>query len=141
MARTFYWYSNSSLTTQITTLSQAFAEDGSDGAIDRLVYIGSVSTGKKLLADTNPGVDPIPIFIDDDDGAGIGQSVAGVKLALDQADLDTAVAGAPLDGPTQILSGVAQALPVWIRRDPDELTEGTYDDLILGFGPARERLV
>jgi hypothetical protein len=140
MAQTFGFYLNSSLTIPITKLSQAFAEDGSDGAIDRLVYIGSTTTGKKLLADSDPGVDPIPIFVEDEDGEEEGQTVAGVKLALSQADLDTAEAGAPIDGPSQILSGVAQALPVWIRREPDVLEEGTYNDLALRFGPVRERL-
>jgi hypothetical protein len=140
MAQTFGFYLNSSLTTPITKLSQAFAEDGSDGAVDRLVYIGSTVSGKKLLAATDPGVDPIPIFVDDEDGEEEGQSVDGVKLALSQADLDTAVAGAPIDGPSQILSGAINALPVWIRREPTELEEGTYNDLKLRFGPARERL-
>lgn len=140
MAQTFKFYLNSSLTVELTTLSQAFAEDGSDGAVDRLVYIGSVTTGKKLLAASDPGVDPIPIGVEDEDGDETGQSATGVRLALTQADLDTAVDGEAIDGPTQILSGVAQALPVWIRREPTNLDEGTYTDLTVTFGPAVERL-
>ena len=141
MAQTFKWYLNSSLTTELTTLSQAFGSDGSDGAIDKLVYLGSTTTGKKILAASDPGVDAIPISIADDDGSGTWPAATGVKLALTQGDLDTAVAGAAIDGPAQILSGVAQALPVWIRRDPNNLTEGTYDDLSIAFGPVVERAV
>ena len=139
MAQTFKWYLNSSLTTELTTLSQAFASDGSDGAIDKLVYLGSTTSSKKILAASDPGVDAIPIFISDDDGSGTGQAATGVMLALTQGDLDNAVAGAAIDGPAQILSGVAQALHVWIRRDPNNLTEGTYDDLTISFGPVVER--
>jgi hypothetical protein len=139
MAQTFKWYLNSSLTTEVTMLSQVFGSDGLDGAIDKLVYIGSTASSKKMLAASNPGVDAIPIFIADDDGSGTGQAATGVKLALTQGDLDTAVAGAAIDGPAQILSGVAQALPVWIRRDPNNLTEGTYDDMTVKFGPFVER--
>jgi hypothetical protein len=139
MAQTFKWYLNSSLTTELTTLSQAFGSDGSDGAIDKLVYLGSTTSLKKILAASDPGVDAIPISIADDDGSGTGQAATSVKLALTQGDLDTAVGGAAIDGPAQILSGVAQALPVWIRRDPSNLTVGTYDDLTITFGPVVER--
>jgi hypothetical protein len=139
MAQTFKWYLNSSLTTELTTLSQAFGSDGSDGAIDKLVYLGSTTSAKKILAASDPGVDPIPIYVADGDGSGTGQAATGVKLALTQGDLDTAVAGAAIDGPAQILSGVAQALPVWIRREPNNLTEGTYSDLTTEFGPVVER--
>ena len=141
MTATFKWYLNSSLTTVITKLSQAFADDGSDGAKDRMVYIASTTSSKAILASSDPGVDAIPIYIGDGDGSGTGQAATGVKLALTQGDLDTAVGGAAIDGPAQILSGVAQALPVWIRRDPNNLTEGTYDDLTIEFGPVVERSV
>lgn len=138
--QTFKWYLNASLTTEITTLSQAFASDGSDGAIDRLVYLGSVTSSKKILAASNPAVAPIPIYVSDSDGPGVGQAATGVKLALSQGDLDTATGGAALNGPAQVLSGVAQALPVWIRRGPNNLTEGSYSDLKIGFGPVVERV-
>lgn len=139
MPATFAIYSDASLTTELVTLEQSFASDGSDGAIDRLVYIGSTATGKKILAASDPDVDSIPISIVDSNG-GDGQLAADIKLALTQGGLAAATGGAAITGPAQILSGAAQALAVWLRIDPSNLAEGTYTDLSISFGPVVERL-
>ena len=137
---TFGWYADSSLTVPLTSLEQAFTSDGSDGAVDKLVYLGSTTSNKKLLAGSDPGVDPIQFTVVDANGA-TGQLAADIKLALSQADLDTATGGAALSGPAQILSGVAQALPVWIRLDPSNMTEDEYDDLTIRCSAVTERVV
>jgi hypothetical protein len=140
MAQTFSIYSNASLTTELATLAKTFKDDGSSSALDVLVYLGSVTAAKKILAASDPGVDAIEIAVADANGA-TGQLAADIKLALTQGDLDTAVGGAALAGPIQVLSGVAQALPVWMRLDPSNLDEGLYDDLTITFGPVVERVV
>jgi hypothetical protein len=140
MAQTFGSYANASLTTALTEIGKAFYDDGSTGAIDVLFYIGSTTASKKILAASDPGVDPIPISVVDSNG-GMGQLAADIKLALTQGDLDTAVAGAAIDGPAQVLSGVPQALAVWMRLDPSNLSAGEYNDLSISFGPVVERTV
>lgn len=138
MPQTFSTYANASLTTELTTLAKAFKSDGSAGALDVLFYIGSNTASKKILAASAPGVDAIQISVIDSNGV-TGQLAADIKLALSQGDLDTATGGEALDGPVQILSSVAQALPVWARLDPSNLDEGSYNDLKITFGPVVER--
>lgn len=45
----------------------------------------------------------------------VQSSTDEIKLAFDQADLDTATGGAPLDIGNEILSGVANAVSFWVR--------------------------
>jgi hypothetical protein len=137
---TFGWYADSSLTVPLVSLSQAFTSDGSDGAVDKLVYLGSTTSNKKLLAGSDPGVDAIQFTVVDSDGALNGQAATDIKLALSQAGLDTATGGEALDGPSQVLSGVAQALPIWIRIDPSEMTEDEYNDLTVRCSAVVERV-
>lgn len=138
MAQTFGAYSNASLTTALTSIGKAFKDDGSTGPVDVIFYIGSTTASKKILAASDPAIDAIPISVADSNG-GTGQLATDIKLALSQGDLDTAVAGAAIDGPVQVLSGVPQALPVWMRLDPSNLAAGVYDDLSIEIGPVVER--
>lgn len=138
---TFGWYADSSGTVPLVKLSQAFSSDASDGYVDKLVYLLSHTSNKKLLAGSDPGVDAIQFIVVDSDGALTGQAAADIKLALSQAALDLATGGAAMSGPSQVLSGVAQALPVWIRLNPSNMTEDVYNDLIVRCSAVTERLV
>ena len=139
MTITFKFYLDSSLTTELTSVDQAFYSDGSSGAIDRQVYIGSTTPSKKLLAASNPGVDSIQIQAIDSNGA-TGQLAADIKLALTQGGLASSTGGAALAIAAQILSGVAQALPFWMRITPSNMAEGAYADLRLDSADTVERV-
>ncbi len=61
---TFKWHSDAALTTPITgSIVSDHLVDGSDGADDFVQYLGSAASGKKLEAQSNPGVDQIALSI------------------------------------------------------------------------------
>ncbi|MDR2221029.1 MAG: hypothetical protein LBE24_10710 [Methylobacillus sp.] len=136
---TFNFYIDASLTNELTTLEQAFAEDGSTGAVDRIIYLGSTEQDKVIFDAVNPGTASMQVSVTDTDGVN-GQLAADVKLSLSQSALDTATGGAALNIGVQLLSGILQALPIWIRITPSNLAVGNYSDLALAVGPVVERM-
>jgi len=124
---TFAWYSDAGLT---APLSRADFTRGSTAApVDKLVYFGSTATAKKLQNSITPGTDPLQVTVAD--AAGGGVAVADVKLALSSPGLDSATGGAALTIGTTILSGSANAVPVFIRLNSSLTTIGNYDDVSL----------
>ena len=165
----FKFYSNSALTTLApATVQLTHQSDFSDNPQDFRVWFGSPIAGRRLQANSNPGVTNITItptqilperLSEEEytlgqsirvgsfryivqtagttaasaptfptaigstvlDGSVLWRCVAAartaseVKLALTQAGLDTAVAGAPLVIGTELLSGAANAVEVWAR--------------------------
>lgn len=110
-------YVDSALTT-LATLPLAFTQD-TLGAIQphqRQFYLGSTDSLLKFEAGSAPGVDPITLQIVDT-ATGSGQPASAVKLATSQAGLTGATAGASLALGVQILSGVVNAVPVWVQFD------------------------
>lgn len=104
--------------------------DGSTPPVDNVLYLGSTTAGRKFQADSNPGVDPISISVVDA-SPGSGHEASEVKLASTLAGLDSATPGAALNVGTQILSGVANAVPVYVRVDDATGTVGTATELSL----------
>lgn len=104
-----------------------------DGVLDpdtATVYLLSLASGKKFQAASDPGVDSILVTIDDQE-TGTGQAASAITLATSEAGLSTAVAGEPLDlGPT-LLSGTANATPIWIQFDDDTGVVATDLDIRL----------
>lgn len=130
MTITLGFFTDSGLTTPLATLSAVQSDDGTAAAVNRVVYLGSIASGKKFQAASNPGVDQVQVQIVDADIAA-GVEAAHIKLATSFAGLDSAVSGAPLSVGTQRLSGPANALAVHVRIDTPALAQGTYTDAAL----------
>jgi hypothetical protein len=132
MATTLQFFLDAALTTPVATpVNVQQADDGSSGPVDMLLYLGSTAVGKKFQATSNPGVDQITISIEDAVPAGGDQEATVLKLALTALGLDTAIAGDPLDGGVQILSGVGNALPVYVRAEDLTMTVSTSLEISL----------
>ncbi len=124
----FNWYADAGLTVPLTRGD--FVRGSSLGDVNRVVYLGSTDTGRQLQAESDPGVDALQVTVVDADG-GSGVAASEVKLALSFAGLAGATGGAALSiGPT-ILSGAANAVPVFVRLGSALTAEGNYDDISL----------
>lgn len=133
MAISFKFYHDAALTEEITALNPLTATqdvDGVLGAVDKTVYLGSTDAAKKVQVYADPGVDAIVVSIADAD-AGTGAPASEFKLALSSGGLDAAVAGASLTLSTSISGGVANAVPIYTRRDSALAVAGSYTDVTL----------
>lgn len=99
-------------------------------AVDKVIYLGSTSTTTKLQAASNPGVDAITVT-PVDANAGTGAPATEFKLALSSGGLAGATAGAALILSATITGGVANAIPIYTRRDSVLTTPGNYTDITL----------
>lgn len=133
----FAFYSDPGLTTLVGSVADfAQSVDGSTGAVVRAVYYGSTSVGRTLRAASDPGVDPIVVSVVDSTPLA-GSPVADVTLALESTFVGRA-AGAPLSLGTQILGGVANAVPIYIRVLDTTETLGLNTDLSLAMVECEE---
>ena len=133
MAITLKFYHDSALTSEITALNPLTATADTAGglpAVDKTIYLGSTATDMQFQASSDPGVDPITVDIVDAN-AGTGSPDTQFKLALSSGGLASAVAGASLELSHTILSGVANAVPIYTRRTNTLTTAGSYTDLTL----------
>ena len=138
MALTFKLYNDAALTSEFNgTLPTSHNVTGSTGRVDTVLYLGSVSTGKKIEADSNPGVDQITLT-PADSAVGTGHEAAEIKLALSQAGLDSAVGGAALNLGLQVLSLAANKLAVWVGIEAAYLTVGVSTELSIATNTLRE---
>lgn len=115
------------LTIPLDALDLLFAADGSTGHIDRTVFIGSNSLGRKFQAESNPGIDSIIVSV----FAYGGLPASVVRLALSSAGLLTAAPGAPVNLGLAILSGPAHAIALHVRIDVDVQPVGQFDNVVL----------
>lgn len=137
MALTFKIYSDSGLVTEADPVINQ-ASDGTTGAVDIQLWLGSNTASKQLQASSSPGVDNIVVSIADSAPAA-GQAASSIKLALTQAGLTAATAGASLDlGEHTAASGVGNAITFWARVTASLLTGGTYTDLSLALADVIE---
>ncbi len=97
-----------------TPLALAQDTDGIMPPHQRQFWIGSTDASIRFRALSNPGIDQVQLQIVDS-ASGSGQPASAIKLATTQAGLATAIGGATLDLGVEILSGVANALPVWVQ--------------------------
>ena len=133
MTITFKFYHDAALTEEITTLNPLTATQdaaGVLGAVDKTVYLGSTTAGNKLQVSSDPGVDPVVVSVADSAG-GSGAPATEFKLALSSGGLASAVAGDPLSLSHTLLSGVANAIPIYTRRDSALVVVGAYSDISL----------
>lgn len=80
----------------------------------RHFYLGSNDPAIKFEALSDPGVDQVELQIIDT-ASGSGQPASAIKLALTEGGLATAVGGATLDLGTQVQSGAANAISIWVE--------------------------
>lgn len=130
MSHSLKAYNDAALSSQLTKLAALQKTDGSSGAVDFVIYLGSTAIGRKIEAASSPGVDNIVLSVADDNGA-VGQTAQAVKLATTAAGLDTATAGDPLPLGLEILSGTGNAVEVHVRIEATNLLAGNYTDLSL----------
>lgn len=121
---------NAALTTPVTTLTVNQDTSGSTAPVQFHLYLGSTSVGVILRTLVNPGTDQIQVSINDST-VGTGALPTYCKLALTQAGLATASAGAPLNLGTVITSGVANAVGFWLQVSDTSGVQGTKTDLSL----------
>lgn len=137
MTVTLKFYSDAGLTTELATLARSANSDGSSGSIDAVVYLGSTASGKTFRADSNPGVDQI-VLTPTDAAAGSGHPASEIKLALSAGGLAGATGGAALNLGTQILSGAANALAIYMRWTNTVSAVGLSTELSLALNTVQE---
>lgn len=129
MALIDYVYHDIALTDQFddsTDFLEAEAANGDDG--DGKFYIGTPTSGKKLQASSDPGVDSITVSISDS-APGSDVEATHLKLALTQGGLAGATGGASLGVGVEISYGSPKE--VWYRWansvGADDYTEISLD--------------
>lgn len=133
----FAFYADAGLTTTVgSVLDMAQSVDGSTGAVVHTVYYGSASVDRTLRAASDPGVDPIILSVVDST-PGSGSPVGDITLALEATFFGRAP-GAPLSLGMQILGGVANAVPIYIRVLDSTATLGLNTDLSLAMVECEE---
>jgi hypothetical protein len=133
MAISFKFYHDSSLTQEITALNPLTATQdtaGVLGAVDKTIYFGSPLSGNQAEATSDPGVDAVVVSVVDAN-SGTGAPATEFKLALSSGGLATATAGAALTLSATILSGAANCVPIYTRRDSALAVAGSYTDITL----------
>lgn len=123
---TFNLFADAGLAVPAVPLS--FAQVVGGAPVDRLVYFGSPAAGKRLQAASNPGADALSLAITDS-APGSGLATTVVKLATSAAGLTSATGGAALALGSTILSGAANAVPVYVRVDSGAASAAVFDDL------------
>lgn len=133
MPTSFKFYHDSALTSENTALNPFTAVQdttGSSPVVDTLFYFGSTLASVKAQVASNPGVTAITVSVSDS-APGSGSPTTEIKLATSLIGLDSATAGAALTLSTQVLSGVPNAVPIYMRRDSAITTAGAYTDITL----------
>lgn len=138
MALSFALYTDANLTTPLSSnLVCSQNADGSSDPVDKVVYLGSTVANRKLEANSNPGVDQIVVSVVDS-APGTGHPATEVKLATTFGGLASAVGGAPLNIGATILSGVENAVPIYIRVDDTTGVVSTSTELSVAISNVRE---
>jgi len=132
MALTFDIFSDAALTTPYAgTIPQA--ADGSTGAVNVPLWIGSATADRILQVAAAPGVTALSIAVADSSPAD-GQPASSIRLALTEIGLDSATPGASLNlGTHTLASGLGNKIAFWMRVQAASLVVGTYTDLSLSL--------
>jgi hypothetical protein len=130
MATSFKFYTDSGLTTELSgNLVFSQNSDDSTGDVTKVLYLGSTVAVDTLEAESDPGVDPIVISVNDSDPSASTPDETDVKLALSTGGLPGATPGADLNLPATISGGVAGAVAIYIRMTLPTAPDGTYTEL------------
>ncbi len=131
MSLSLMMYHDAALTQPVTVESIAvLSQLVGGGSVDRQLWLGSAVPGRVFRDLADPGVGQILIEVADADDAA-GQPASSVRLAYTQAGLATATPGAALAVSVEILSGVGNAVPFWLRWTPVGAVAGVFTDCVL----------
>jgi hypothetical protein len=132
MAFSLALYEDAGLTTLKTgNIVATQAADGSTGPLIFSYFLGSPVANRKFEVAANPGVLNVILSITDV-SPGSGHEATEVKLAYGVVgNLAAAVAGADLILGTPLLSGVVNAIPIFIEIDDATMTVGTSTELAI----------
>lgn len=137
---TFKFFTDSGLTTPFSSpLQVSHNSDFSDNPQDFQLFLGSVTAGVKIEADSNPGIDNMTLSVTDTTPAS-GHEVAEIKLATTQGGLAGATPGAALTIGTVVLSESAGAFEFWIRVTNAVSTVGVSTELGFTTNNLREQV-
>ena len=117
------FFLDSGLTVPLQELSVAVAE-GAGTEVNRVVYIGDPMPGREYLNAQSPGVDPVQVEVVSAVPGGISGS--DFKLSTTAAGLDAAAQGSAVNIGVSILSGVDNAVPLFVQIRPLALSPGDY---------------
>jgi hypothetical protein len=98
------------------------------------ITIGGPEVGIRYERKTLPGVNQLQAIVVDLEalnGGSIMQPATAYKLALTEAELDDAVAGAPLNLGYSILSGVETGRKIWIEGSDGANLVGIAKNLVI----------
>lgn len=143
---TFGFFSDSTLTVPITTITSSQNADGSSNPTQHHVYFGSLGSAggdtsdRKVQANSNPGTDQVAVSITDSN-VGSGHATTEVKLSLTQGGLASATAGAALNLGLTVTSGTINAKEIWLEVDDATLVAGTFTELGITTNSLRETAV
>lgn len=133
MPATFGFFHDSAATRPINSSDPLTADQDTDlslPATDKTIYFGSTAASKKVQSASGPGTTPIsvtPTVV----GSGPGPAITEIKLALSSGGLASAVAGAALEIGTTVNSGVANAVPIYVRWTSVTSAVGMYPDSLV----------
>lgn len=124
MANSTSWkfYSDAALTQEVATAFQILQNvNGNTPDAERVFqfWLGSTFAARKLQRASNPGVDQIILGIVDDDVVN-GQPANALKIyqgAAPPADWNQIAGGNQIVLGTELLSGAANAIPIFVRWD------------------------
>lgn len=135
---TFNFYHDAALTNLIEagdTLTGSHVAGVADYT-NKPIYFGSPATGTKAEVAANPGVTAVIVSIADAD-AGTGAPATEFRLSL-SAITGSETPGAALTLSTSVLSGVANAVPIYTRRTGSLSVAGAFTDVTLTTQGLRE---
>lgn len=120
MATVLGIYADSGLTTLLTSIEGVIND-----SVNVQAYVGSPVDGINHERKTLPGTNQLQLSIVDNDTGDVVPA-ANFKFALTEGGLTGATGGAPLNLGVLIASGVANALPVWIKLTDDSGVVAEY---------------
>jgi hypothetical protein len=141
MAISLKWYSDAALLLPLEDPLLALQDqDGVLAPADFQVFLGAVGLFIYEMVSA-PSVDNFILSVVDDLGGSGPQDAPAITLALTEAELDTNTPGAPLDlQVVTVYSGVAGAIPVWVRVNDLSALKGTYTNLHIDLPEVLETL-
>lgn len=127
---TWRGFHDAALTQEITSGNPLVATHvvGATDPVDDIIYLGSNAATMKLQKSVNPGTDPVVLSVVDA-ASGSGSPATEFKLSLSNGGLSGATAGASLSLSHTLLSGVANAVPIHVRRTSALNVAGGYADV------------
>jgi len=135
MAISLQFFSDAQLASPLASSVLSLDREIGAAPVDRVVYLGSTVAGR-LFAAADGG--PISVSLVDTVPDNGGFVASDFVLAASQAGLDAVDASATLLINGGIISGVNNAVPIWLRFKGTSATPKTSTDLQLITNPIQE---